>query len=202
MVNYKLFVEGGGDARILRTACRNGFKEFLKKAGLAGQMPRVIACGSRKAAYDDFCTALNAGERAFLLVDSEDPVCSEYAQKPWQHLAERPGDQWKQPADATDEQCHRMVVCMESWFLADRQILAFFFGQGFHANALPAPSRAVESIAKHQVHDALAKATNQCKTKGAYEKGGHSFKLLALLHPDAVCAASPWARRFIEELKK
>lgn len=202
MVGHKLFVEGGGDAKVLRTACRNGFAEFLKKAGLAGQMPRIIPCGSRREAYDDFCASLNAGEQAFLLVDSEDLVSAEHAQKPWQHLATRVGDLWAQPVGSTDEQCHLMVVCMESWLLADRQVLTTFFGQGFNVNALPAPTRAIENIAKQQVYDALSGATRQCKTKAPYGKGEHSFKLLALLNPDVVISASPWGKRFIDELKK
>lgn len=56
MVGMKLYVEGGGDTNLLRTACRQGFSEFLKKAGLAGRMPRVVACGGRQDAYDAFCT--------------------------------------------------------------------------------------------------------------------------------------------------
>lgn len=202
MVRCKLFVEGGGDTNVLRTACRNGFREFLKKAGLAGRMPKIVPCGSRKEAYDDFCIALRAGERAFLLVDSEDLISSEHVQKPWLHLAARPGDLWAQPTGSTDEQCHLMVVCMESWFLSDRQVLSSFFGQGFNSNALPASSRPVESITKQEVYAALSKATSQCKTKSPYKKGGHSFKLMALLNPVAVVNASPWANRLVEELKR
>lgn len=73
----KLYVEGGGDAAALKTACREGFAKFLGKAGLAGRMPRIVACGSRADAYDSFCTAIRNGEAAMLLVDSESPVLSE-----------------------------------------------------------------------------------------------------------------------------
>ena len=71
MVGMRLYVEGGGKTNLLRTECRQGFSAFLEKAGLAGHMPRVISCGSRKDAYDDFLTALGNGEAAMLLVDSE-----------------------------------------------------------------------------------------------------------------------------------
>ncbi len=202
MVSYKLFIEGGGDSESLRAACRSGFTDFLKKAGLAGRMPKIIPSGSRRKTYDDFCTAIENNQKAFLLVDSEDLVDAQHQNKPWQHLAARPGDLWAQPTGATDEQCHLMVVCMESWFLADREKLATFFGQGFQASALPAPTRAIESITKQQVYDALSRATAQCKTKAQYGKGQHSFKLLALVSPDTVCTASPWAKRFVDELKK
>lgn len=30
-----------------------------------------------------------------------------------------------------------MVQCMENWFMADKECLALFFGQGFNVNALP-----------------------------------------------------------------
>jgi len=66
----KIYVEGGGDSAALKTACREGFSKFLSKAGLAGRMARVVACGSRADAFDSFLTAVRSGEVAILLVDS------------------------------------------------------------------------------------------------------------------------------------
>jgi hypothetical protein len=40
-----------------------------------------------------------------------------------------------------------------------------------------------------------------CKTKAKYGKSEHSFKLLALIDADFVASASPWAKRFIDEVK-
>ena len=201
MVGMKLYVEGGGDAIILRTACRNGFSEFLKKAGLVGHMPRIVACGSRTDAYNDFCTALSNGYPAMLLVDSEDPVTLPTWQ-PWQHLLNRSGDNWPLPDGANDDQCHLMVQCMESWFLADRQVLETFFGQGFKPNALPAAANPIEGIPKLEIYKSLDNATKDCKTKAPYGKREHSFKLLALIDPAKVTVASGWAKRFIDEMKK
>ena len=65
----ELYVEGGGDSAALRTACRQGFTQFITNAGI-GQRPRVVACGSRRDAYDSYCTAVANGEDAVLLVDS------------------------------------------------------------------------------------------------------------------------------------
>ena len=93
-----------------------------------------------------------------------------------------------------------MVQCMEAWFLADRAVLEEFFGQGFNKNALPNITQ-VECIPKQQIYQSLAQATRSCKTKAKYGKGDHSFKLLALIDPDLVTAASPWAKRFIEQIK-
>lgn len=199
MVTLHLYVEGGGNAKVLRTACRRGFSEFLARAGLQGHMPRIVACGGRKQAYDDFCIALAQGRHAaMLLVDSEDPVIMS---SPWLHLLQRPADAWPKPQDANDDHCHLMVQCMESWFLADRDMLRTFFGQGFDANALPSPHNPVETAARTTVYQALAKATKDCKTKAPYGKGEHSFQLLSLCDPAKVTAASPWADRFVTVLK-
>ncbi|NNM68358.1 MAG: DUF4276 family protein [Gallionella sp.] len=209
----KLYVEGGGDATALKTACREGFAEFLKKAGLTGHMPRIVACGGRNDAYDSFCTAIKNGEPAMLLVDSEEAVAvaaqpgdaSKRQDRdkwlPWQHLKQRKGDGWDKPPDSSDTDCHLMVQCMESWFLADRDTLKDFFAQGFKEARLPAAANSPEAIAKQTVYDSLASATHECKTKAQYGKGEHSFKLLALISSTKVTAMSPWALRFVEQLK-
>lgn len=212
MVVMKLFVEGGGDAKTLRTACREGFTEFLKKAGLLGYMPRVVPCGSRNNAYDDYCISLRNGESAMLLVDSEgivksallvvDEQGSVVTARPWEHLLGRIGDKWVKPTGANDAHCHLMVQCMEAWFLADRQTLQTFFGQGFNVNVLPAAANPIEDVPKQQIYQSLANATKNCKTKAPYGKGEHSFKLLALIDPRKVTAASGWAKHFVDEMKK
>ena len=73
MVKVTLYVEGGGDTNALKTACREGFREFITKAGIKGR-PRIVACGTRRDAFESFCTAIDQGEAAMLLVDSEAPV--------------------------------------------------------------------------------------------------------------------------------
>lgn len=209
----RLYVEGGGNANVLRTACRRGFSEFLENAGFKGHMPRITACGSRADAYESFCTAVRSGEAAMLLVDSEAPVLKAAQRgdssnrqdrdqwQPWLHLQQRQGDGWTKPAGSEDLHCHLMVQCMESWFLADREVLRQFFGQGFRENALPAAANAIEQVDKGAIYKALENATLHCKTKDAYGKGEHSFKLLALIDPSKVQQASAWALRFIESLK-
>lgn len=194
----KLFVEGGGDGRSLKNACREGFARFLKKAGFAGRMPRIVACGARRQAYSDYCTALNAGECAMLLVDSEELVMHSSA---WQHLKQREGDKWEVPPRATDDDCHLMVVCMESWLIADRQALKDFFGKGFKENALPAKVRPVESLNKKELMEALEEATGDCASKGKYSKGNHSFELLGLIEPETILIEGSFAKRFIDTLQ-
>lgn len=204
----KLYVEGGGDTAALKAACREGFTKFIEKAGLKDHMPRIVACGSRRDAYESFCTALASGDAAILLVDSEAPIAAIHQTGspdtwlPWQHLAQREGDHWAKPVNAANTDCHLMAQCMESWLLADNATLKAYFAQGFKENALPAASSsAPETIAKPQLYQALAKATSDCKTKDPYSKGQHSFKLLGLINPAKVAAAAPWADRFIQTLR-
>lgn len=189
----KLFVEGGGHHNdSLRTECRRAFKALLERAGCKGRMPHVVPCGGRRNAYDQFCTAIGGGESAILLVDSETAVV---ATDPWQHVAQRP-DEWDRPAVATQDDLHLMVQCMEAWFLADRQALSKFFGPGFNEKALPAATVAPEGVGKLNLYQGLKQATRRTKTKGAYDKGKHAFKLLAMLDPDLIRKAGGWAERF------
>ncbi len=190
-MNVKAYVEGGGDTNALKTKCRQGFSEFFRKAGLAGRMPRIVASGSRRNAYEDFCTALKkaaADQFIVLLVDSEDAVATGAGS--WAHFKNRDG--WDKPAAADDSNAHLMVRCMEAWFVADRDALAEFFGNGFNAGALPARND-VENITKPDLYAALENATRSCR-KGHYGKGRHSFDILAQLNPERVMAASPHAR--------
>jgi len=199
MVATKLYVEGGGDSNALRTRCREGFTAFLEKAGLEGRMPRIVACGTRGKAYDHFCTALRqrgSGEFVVLLVDSEEPVPPDTG--PWKFLSARTGDKWDKPADAADDDVHLMVQCMEAWFLADKDALARYYGQGFAATALPG-NPGVEQIPKDDVLQGLRNATRHTQ-KGDYDKGEPSFQILAVIDPSKVKNASPHASRFLDHL--
>ncbi|MBF0609533.1 MAG: DUF4276 family protein [Magnetococcales bacterium] len=192
----KLYVEGGGDTSQLHSLCRQGFHQFLEKAGFKGRQPRIVACGGRQQAYDRFVTACrqSSHEIPMLLVDSEDFVS---ATSPWVHLVQH--DDFSRPNEASDEQGHLMVVCMESWFLADKDELANYFGRGFNDKALPGHTD-IESISKNDVYQSILKATSQCRTKAPYGKGEHSFAILGRISPHKVKTASPWAARFLKIL--
>lgn len=199
MVKIKLYVEGGGSSKALKGACRRGFRIFIEKSGLIGTMPQIVASGSRRNAYEDFETrrrnAAKKDEIALLLVDAEAPVKKA---EPWEHLKDRDG--WDRPEGATDDQCHLMVQAMESWFLADRKSLAEYYGQGFQESALPSNPQ-IEQIAKNDAVNGLIRASRST-TKGRYNKGFHSFEILAKINPEKVTDASRHARQFVETLFK
>ncbi|WP_419939368.1 DUF4276 family protein [Candidatus Palauibacter sp.] len=198
-MSIKLYVEGGGDSKALTTDCRRGFRKFFEKAGLAGQMPRIKACGSRQDAYDDFKTALKNGrEVPMLLVDAEDPFT---AASSWEHLRNRNGDGWDRPDGASNDHCHLMVQVMESWFLADRPALESFYGQGFQASALP-PNPHLEQVIKADVLHGLIRATRNLKTKKeSYRKGSDSFEILGRIDPSRVESAAPSAKLLLDVLR-
>lgn len=204
-----IYVEGGGDYRKLLQDCRQAFSKFFEEAGLPSRSFSVEACGSRQDAYDDFCTALAAGENAILLVDSEELVNFDRQTnlpiQAWQHLAERPNDAWKRPAGSTDLQAHLMVPTMEAWFLADKEKLASYYRGKYNRGAFnenPLPKRAdVEQVSKDDLNDALKAATKGNDIKGVYNKGNHSFDILATLDPKKVAAASYHAKRLLCYLK-
>lgn len=193
-----VYVEGGGDKRELKSKCRRGFRSFFSKAGLHGGLPKVVACGGRDQAYDRFCTAVAHQPEDFnvLLVDSEGPVV---ATGPWVHLTQRDG--WHRPAGAGEDSAHLMVQVMESWFLADRDCLARYFGDGFRPSALPAEQRAIEDISKEDLAQALQEAPRQSR-KRQYAKGRDSFALLGLLDAKMVLAASPHAQKLVDAVSR
>ncbi|MGB7761874.1 MAG: DUF4276 family protein [Bryobacteraceae bacterium] len=190
-MSVKIYVEGGGDHnKDLDTQCRRGFGKFFERAGLKGRMPSVVRCGGRRHAFDSFCSSHEkAGEDylPILLVDSEAPVAQA---DPWEHVRLRPGDGWRRPSGASQDQIHFMVEAMEAWFHADKQALVEFFGQGFRIAAL-SQRPDIDNIPKADLYARMQLATKDCQTKGEYSKGHHSFRILALINPAKVRTSSP-----------
>jgi len=129
-VSAKLYLEGGAsgaDSKELQIRCRAGFRKLLEKCDYKGRMPRLIACGSRQVAFDDFEIGLvgNAlGDYIALWVDSEYPLTD--IETTWDHLRRR--DNWTQPSGATDDQVLFMTTCMETLIAADRGALTDHYG--------------------------------------------------------------------------
>jgi hypothetical protein len=192
-VNVRIYVEGGGKGKSLKSSCREGFSKLIAKAGFQERMPKIVACGSRNDAYEDFKTAQqNETGYAILLVDSEEPFQSSNA---WAH--QKTHDNWSRPQDASDDQAQLMVTCMETWMIVDRQALQAFFGQKFNQNKLPSTHN-IEELSRHEVQNALTNATRLCSRK--YHKGELSYKLLAQLDPETLKTHLPFFRRFMETL--
>lgn len=200
-----LYVEGGGSgahSNSLQSELRRGFSEFFGRSSLrAHGRPRVVACGGREQAFDQFKTAIAQGQNALLLVDSEELVCAAATNsgssrdwQPWLNLKQQAG--WDKPTQANECDVHLMVQCMESWLLCDVPAVKAFFGNGF---ADVPQNKPVEALTKAELDQWLKKSTQDTQ-KGAYGKGAHSFKLLALISAEQVLKQSPWAQRLVNEL--
>lgn len=178
----EVYVEGGGGSKELRARCREGFRKLLTDCGLAGRMPKLVACGSRNSVRDDFNTACSqtAGSNfVAMLIDSEDPV--DDIEATWTHLADREG--WQRPSGAHDEQVLFMTTCMETWIVADRDALAKHYGHNLQQSALPSLQN-LESRLRNDVQEALEHATRNCSND--YQKGTRSFEILAQLSPSVL----------------
>jgi hypothetical protein len=131
-----LHVEGGGNST-QKEQLRQGFGAFLSdlqnRARARGIRIRVTFWGPRSETHVAFMRSFRQTPAILhlLLVDSEGPVTS----TPRHHLTTT--DAWNL-AGISDDQCHLMVELMESWFLADPEALAAFYGQGFAASAIHA----------------------------------------------------------------
>lgn len=194
-MSVRIYVEGGGDQRRTQTACRKAFRVFFGKLLGDRSKPRVTASGSRDEAYRDFRRSLSSDPGGFpvLLVDSEGPVTA--GRTAAAHL--RDADHWTGPLP--DGQVHLMVQCMEAWFLADKEMLARYYGGGFRKSALP-PNPTIEEIPKVDVASGLDRATAGT-AKGPYHKTRHGFEILERLDPYVVEEHSPFAERLFAVLR-
>ncbi len=199
-----IYLEGGGPTAATRTPFRRGMSGFLKPIVEIARSNRIrwriVPCGGRSEAFEDFCDALTNEPGVFnvLLVDSETLPAT--ANLPWSHLSQRKGDEWKKPASAADEHCHLMAACMESWLVVDREALKKHFGKGFDEAKLPNPEY-IETTEKEKIADALSKAVNGT-TAGSYEKIRDGAKLLELADSVRVRKYCKWCDRLFNTLTK
>ena len=189
-----IYIEGGRK-RQLNIELRAGFRQLFEKMRI--KPSKIVACGMRGEAFKDFCLGLKTkseDESVILLIDSEGLITVD---SKVEHI--RQNDKWSGIKDMMKDKIFFMVVMMESWFLSDTQALKNFFGSKFDETKLPKQSD-FERIDKDTLNEGLRKST-QKTTKGVYDKGKHSFKILALLDGDKVAKHGKYAREFFDYLK-
>ena len=92
-----------------------------------------------------------------------------------------------------------MVELMESWFLADSDALAAYYGQDFSRKSIGQTAN-VETISKAEVFNRLKSATVNT-TKGEYDKVRHAPHLLERLNPARVQERAPNCRKLFEYVR-
>ena len=181
-----LFIEGasiGPNSKAANRRCREGFSKLLEKCGFNLKMLKLVPCGPRNEAFDQFKIALkekSSGAHVGMLIDGEEPVKN--SEEPWAHL-KRSKDNWAQPRGATNDQVFLMTTCMETWIVADQQVLANHYGSHLQASALPSIVN-LENRSRQDIQIRLIKATRNCTN--AYAKNKRSFEILSKLNPDTL----------------
>ena len=175
-----VYLEGGSHLRRPMT-------NFLRRA-VGSDIPlKILPCRDRDRAVRLFSQASSSD--SLLLIDSEGDDLITLRRS----VVTRTGH-----PNAVDR-IFFMVQLMEAWFLADRQSLVDYYGQGFNTGRLPG-NRQPEQILKRDVEQGLRDATAGT-IKGAYDKTDHAVELFAQLNPATVYDACPNFARLIDFLR-
>jgi len=171
---------------------KRGFRAFFRELDADLRRPvRLIAC--KATAIQDYQTALRKHPDAcnILLIDSERADDG----KLFESICEPRG-----VSINLKERVFWMIQCMESWFLADVERLAEYYGAGFQQSALPANPQ-VEAIPKRDVQDGLKAATRNTE-KRRYHKTRHAPDLLERIRPELVRQKAPGGGRLFDALPR
>ena len=181
---------------------RPGLEAFLKPALDPARERNIrftsIASGPIDETIKDFLNAVRDYPDALiiLLVDSDRAdngrlIASIKSRSTWNN---RIG------AAVQDDQIHFMVQVMESWFLADKDALANFYGRGFRSNRLPQNPN-VEQVPKDDVIRGIARAASDT-SKRRYHKTRHAPDILKAIDPAKVRSVAPNCDRLFNTLQR
>lgn len=220
-----IYLEGGGNNAETLAPFRQGMSKFLGPLVEEARQRRVrwtiVPCGGRSQAYKAFKAGLKTEPDVHhvLLVDAEETVSD--LNNPWEHLKSRIGDEWTKPSKSSNDQCHLMIVTMETWFLADAEAITELFRRtkGFDASVFPAmpaeppppreggnapprkPSTFLESKTKAAVNTILKKAFKNTNA-GEYRKIDDGARMLGVIDSSKVRKQCPSCERLFKSLGK
>jgi hypothetical protein len=200
-----VIIEGGGgrDNKSLTLQLQQAFHKLLNQCASPNKQWKIIAKGSRRACYETFVHLFEnkeAQDKIILLVDSEAAYTTD---NPWEHVAQRVGDGWEKPKQATNAHLFFMVTSMENWLLTinETSLKAVFGSLAMHQKLNC--NQDIEAVSKQ---DALSKLSDSIlKTsqgKDGYDKGKHSFKLLERLDNEVLKQRSAEFNRLCQHLRK
>jgi hypothetical protein len=178
---------------------KSGFNAFFSELRERARRKRcrfyLVPSKSGTEARRDFGVALKVNRTAWniLLTDSEGPCHSNLS------LDLCVKEKWSK---SHKESIFWMVEMMESWFHADKDRLAAYYGDGFKRNVLKANPKA-EEIPKKDLISGLRAATRNT-LKGDYfeHKAEHAADLLERIRPELVRQAAPNCDRLFTAVLK
>ncbi len=182
----------------LRQGFNYFFRELIDKAKNKNITLRPITYGSKYETFKKFLDGVKEYQDSFVLflLDSDAPLDENETPK---SFLQKQNQTWHLQ-NAEENQCHLMVQLMESWFFADKDKLAEFYGQNFNRNAL-AKNMNVEKIPKTDIESGLSNATKNTQ-KSEYHKTRHGAKLLEIISPQKVRQAAPHCDRLFETISE
>jgi hypothetical protein len=180
-MEIRIYFEGN---KLLKTGFASFFLELKTAAREADSEIEFIPA---RNGTSDYGKALRSHPHAWniLLKDSEEEMPKSPAT-----LCERHGIDPKLVADV-----FWMVELMESWFLADTDALAKYYGRNFSVSAIR-KTKDVERIAKSEVLKRLKRATGN-----KYHKVTHAPHLLGLLNPERVQEHASHCRKLFDTVR-
>ena len=195
-----LVIEGGGDDGKSRSLLASGFKALLKTTIAKATKKRirfdVVMGGGKNKAHEHFTkTYLKHPQVCCMLLIDADSKPDDLT-KPWVHAFKQHN---MDRGEATDKDCHLMVMTIESWLLCDPKALAEYYGKNFKPNGLPKPAQ-VEQVPKATQEAELKRATADTQ-KESYHKIRHAADLLAKVDPKELLEHSKSFKRFVQTLE-
>lgn len=172
---------------LLRPGFAAFFRELQDRAKAKGLRFRLIS--ARGTSPQDFATAHKANPNAWniLLKDSEEPDTGDLSAS----LCD--DNVWDR---SLADSIFWMVEMMESWFHADKDALAEFYGNRFNRGALKRNPK-VEKISKKDLKAGLKAATKDTAKGDYYEnKTSHGPRILERINPRLVREAAPNCQKF------
>jgi len=198
----RIYIEGDTKTKgkntdiTLRQGFNLFFRELIDEAKGRNIALRPITYGSKFETFKKFLDGAREYQDSFVLflLDSDAPVDENETPK---SFLQKQNPTWHLQ-DAEEDQCHLMAQMMESWFFADKDKLAEFYGKNFNRNAL-SKNTDVEKIAKAAVESGLENATKNTQ-KGIYHKTRHGAKILEIISSQKVRDAAPHCDRLFETI--
>jgi hypothetical protein len=184
LMEIRIYFEG-------KATLTSGFESFFTELRTAARVARsTIQFVAAKDGIGAYRKASRTHAQAWniLLKDSEQPMPTNALR-----LCERHGIN-----PEFVDRAFWMVELMETWFLADRDTLASYYGDGFLANAI-GETADVEQVSKAQVLDRLKRATTKT-SKGEYDKVKYAPYLLEKLDSNRVRLRAEHCRQLFESV--